>query len=430
MRSNRRGDITNTNGLKTGERHEGLNDIELAYLYLMDWEVNVISYKEHISIPNIKGLAKKYGIKSPPKEAVTSFLVRINTDNGPALVARSLMYTWDKKPIDDKKIALQSLYWKEKNIPFEFITEDQLQSVEYFHNLSFFRQIDGFDRYKKYDENSIREIQIVEKYLKAFLEKNWVLSNACNQLDQQYGLEKGTSIRCYGFLVYNHYWVIDMEKKYNFEKIPQIIETRLFEGFPLKEKKILEFRDFHKPEIEKPKQPKLLRCEYEPSSRGDEDFVIIEVSEYNPSQFVEALKEFLPPNHNNSRIPFYIKKTSRPKALWKTNNDLILNKQSFHYLINWFSTGQLDNLTIHLPDADRAGYFELDLTDIKESVKVEELKNGNFEIVKRTYFNVLWCKKCGGLLTSKYENNDGDMKAECVSCNKEWSIVPMDNEEN
>ena len=162
----------------------------------------------------------------------------------------------------------------------------------------------------------------------------------------------------------------------------------------------------------------------------DDSFLTLEVSEHNPSEYMNIIKEYIYTGDKTLNAPLYFNKTSSPRTKWEADMNLEITKELFAQLLYWYAKKLLDNFEIKISENDTLGvgsyYFNTE--DLKEIEDVKELPNGNFEIIKKERITTLWCPKCNGLLSDPYDDysdiepGPDQSLAVCLQCGNEYKL--------
>ncbi|WP_160394748.1 TnsA endonuclease N-terminal domain-containing protein [Paenibacillus sp. MMS18-CY102] len=214
-----RGLSTRDKGWTTGRVHHVLSNLELEYLYTLDWNADVTDIREQypLQIDETLDIAKRLGIKHPfvnkyNEYAVmtTDFLVDSVFNDSPVLLARSIKTESDllsKRTLE--KIMIEQLYWKERGIDFKVVTEKQIQ-----RNLAWNV---GFIHSAKASMDTLVSPQmlwLIEKRLFTMLQQQHSsYAKVALENDQALGMEGGTSLWVIKHLIANRIWEVNMSKK-------------------------------------------------------------------------------------------------------------------------------------------------------------------------------------------------------------------------
>jgi hypothetical protein len=154
------GIVSRSKGWKTGRVHHLLSQLELHYLYTLEWSDEVSDIKEQyplLPLERTLEIAESLGIKHPadpqtedPIVMTTDFLITIDTTKGKEIRARTIKpasilkgRTLEKFAIEQQFYAEQSIDWgvvPETGKPHEFI-----QNMEWLYNSKHLENIPGLD---------------------------------------------------------------------------------------------------------------------------------------------------------------------------------------------------------------------------------------------------------------------------------------------
>ncbi|MFL0248428.1 TnsA endonuclease N-terminal domain-containing protein [Candidatus Clostridium stratigraminis] len=225
------GRCSEISGWKTNSRvHQLLSDLETKYFYILEFTSEITDIREQFplldedkSISETLQIAESIGVKYPtiPKIGTknvqtTDFLITLNINGKTELKARTIKYS---KDLSDRRVIekfeIERIFWTNRGIDWKIVTEKDIDSafsfnVEFIHNAYFLRG-SNFDFEKIiYVEDALRKDLLSEP-------KN--LSKLTEVIDMKLGLIPGDSLFCIKYLIANKYWLIDMLKPINTDKI-------------------------------------------------------------------------------------------------------------------------------------------------------------------------------------------------------------------
>lgn len=209
---------TRIKGTKTGRSHHLLSDLELDYLYTLDWFENVIDIREQypLDLPETVALAKEVNIPHPPRSEpnnpsviTTDFLITIRQPIGTKEIARTI------KPSEAltnsrvlEKFEIERLYWQERNIDWGIVTELDI-------NQTLVKNLKWLYRYR--DSKSLPTTitsTIIPKLIKFMVpivkKKSVALRDATNACDKNFEMPRGNSLSLIRHLLATKKWQINL----------------------------------------------------------------------------------------------------------------------------------------------------------------------------------------------------------------------------
>lgn len=205
---------TRIKGTKTGRSHHLLSDLELDYLYILDWFEDVIDIREQypLDLPETVALSKELNIPHPPRSepnnpsvVTTDFLITIRQPIGTKEIARTI------KPSESltnsrvlEKFEIERLYWQERKIDWGIVTELEI-------NQTLVKNLKWLYRYR--DPRSLPATitsTIIPKLIKFMLpivkKKSVALRDVTNACDSNFGLPRGNSLSLVRHLLATREW--------------------------------------------------------------------------------------------------------------------------------------------------------------------------------------------------------------------------------
>ncbi|WP_232353991.1 TnsA endonuclease N-terminal domain-containing protein [[Bacillus] enclensis] len=203
-------------GWKTNREHQLFSDIERNYFYILDWAENVIDIREQFPLDRAKTLkiADKKQINhsidktnSTPIVMTTDFLITVKDKMGINFIARTIK---PKEKLNDKrvieKLEIERQYWEDEGVDWGIVSESDIPSnltsnIEIIHH--------NFD----IDED---DILLAETLYKDLVKQHGILLEALNSFDSNYGLETGSALSLFKYLLAKKIISLDMMQKINF----------------------------------------------------------------------------------------------------------------------------------------------------------------------------------------------------------------------
>lgn len=220
-------------GIKTGRSHQILSNLELAYLYLLDWSDEVVDIREQypLDLPETLALSKEVGIIHPPRSnphnplvITTDFLITIRQSIGTKEVARTIKYSKDLTNTRVlEKFEIERLYWKERQIDWGIVTELDIDEVLIKNTKWLYR----FCR-KESLPFQLKDSQItkISNYMLPFVQKRQkALRDITSECDEEFDLIPGNSLALARHLIATKSWIVNILKPIRPEQILDLIST-------------------------------------------------------------------------------------------------------------------------------------------------------------------------------------------------------------
>lgn len=217
---------TRIKGVKTGRCHQLLSNLELEYLYLLDWSEEVIDIREQypLDLKETVALAKEIGLIHPPLSnptkpivMTTDFLVTIRKSIGTNEIARTVKYSKDLTNARVlEKFEIERLYWKERRVDWGIVTELDLdktliKNIKWFYK---FRTKESLP--KSINSEIIAEISgFMLPLVKQKIQPLRLITKNC---DDKFALSSGNSLAFVRYLLATRKWQIDISKPIQPEK--------------------------------------------------------------------------------------------------------------------------------------------------------------------------------------------------------------------
>lgn len=199
-------------------QYQLMSNLERDYFYLLDFSDVVTDIREQyplLPIDETLLIAEQMGIPHPsdpktgePIVMTTDFLITANKIN----MARTV------KPLNElnndriiEKFEIERRYWKDRQIDWGIVTEEEIPKV-YVRNISWFDD--------EYDNADIVQLGIVlseqlESTLLKHLQANYPINQAAALCDATLGLESGTGLAFFRFMLARKYWRTDLSEVIN-----------------------------------------------------------------------------------------------------------------------------------------------------------------------------------------------------------------------
>ncbi|MFP5010458.1 TnsA endonuclease N-terminal domain-containing protein [Bacillus paranthracis] len=211
------GNSSRLKGWKTNRRHELLSDLERNYFFIMEWIEDIIDIREQFPLNRevTYNIAKEKGIRHPictKNETLivltTDFFLTVREGNGIKYLARTI------KPSSEleneriiEKFEIEREYWERKGIDWGIVTEKDIpiiitQNISWIHKSYYLDEIE--------DETFVK---VYSSYLMRFQNIDKNLMEICNEFEEQYNLEQGSSIKYFKHLLARKLFFVDMSSQ-------------------------------------------------------------------------------------------------------------------------------------------------------------------------------------------------------------------------
>lgn len=215
------GRVTRIKGWKTNRIHHFFSDLQTRYFYILDWLPEVRDIREHFPLLDIEEIiSDKDGLNFDafkdketafPYVICTTFFITVNTKNdGIKYLARYIKSSseLEKKLVQDN-MEIQRRYWKGKGIDWGVVTNKDIPIIKAKNIGWIHSSLNLQDRGLAIEDE--KEIGLLLKELLKDnivpLRKNFIL------FDKNYGLEMGTALAVFKYLIASRQIIIDMNKK-------------------------------------------------------------------------------------------------------------------------------------------------------------------------------------------------------------------------
>lgn len=221
------GRATRLKGWKTDRIHHLLSDLERNYFLILEWSEVVIDIREQfpllpveetLQIADELSIKHNADVKTKEKTVLTTdFLITVKKQDVISEVARTLKYSKDLNNYRTmEKFQIEKAYWDKKEINWGIVTEKQVSKVmaENIYNLhqSFYIEQDS--------DIKLRDLEMIPKLLVQKIKKqSGSIVEVTSDLDDELGLELGTSLKIFKYLIVHKKLGIDVSKRMNFNRI-------------------------------------------------------------------------------------------------------------------------------------------------------------------------------------------------------------------
>lgn len=211
-------------GWKTKRIHHFLSQLELHYMYTLEWSPSVIDIREQyplLPLERTLEIAEDLGIEHPRengkhgpfKVITTDFFLITQNESGLKTVVRSI------KPVNNldvrelEKFDIEKRYFHENGIDDWGIVTDADIPKGFIHNFEWIYDSKSLNNRPNLNLELIRKLE--PQIYKGILNEQMGLSELALKFDEKFGLEYGTCLFIIKYLLANKIWNTDMNKLIN-----------------------------------------------------------------------------------------------------------------------------------------------------------------------------------------------------------------------
>lgn len=215
-----RGNSNRLKGWKTNRGHEFLSNLEEKYFFTQEWREEVIDIREQFplnrelthKISEEKGINHPICTKTQTLVVLTTdFFLTIQSGDKIKYITRTVKPSnelEDRRTIE--KFEVERDYWARKGISWGIVTEKDIP-IALSENISWV-----YEHYYLEGIENVTLVKVFLKFLMNFQQADKNLISLCNEFDEKYNLDVGTSINYFKHLVARKVISVDMiEKKLN-----------------------------------------------------------------------------------------------------------------------------------------------------------------------------------------------------------------------
>jgi hypothetical protein len=219
-----KGYATREKGWKTGRKHHLLSDLELYFLYTLEWSPYVEDIREQyplLPLEKTLAIAKEIGVEHPRengasgpfKVITTDFFIVLRTEKGIKTCIRTI------KPVDKvdvrelEKFDIEKRFFRDLGIEDWKLVTDQNLPNNFIKNFDWFYDCKSVDNRPNINLELISSISPI--LYKAVKTEDLGLSTLALKYDDIFGLEKGSCLFIIKYLLANKIWVTDMNEIIN-----------------------------------------------------------------------------------------------------------------------------------------------------------------------------------------------------------------------
>lgn len=228
-----KGYATRDKGWKTNRIHHFLSDLELKYLYTLEWSPFVEDIREQyplLPLEKTLAIAEELGVEHPkedgasgPYKVITSdFFIVLRTDKGLETCVRTIKPENDIDNRELQKFEIEKRYFQDFGINNWKVVTDQDIPNDFIKNIEWLYDCKSINNRPNITETLIDSISPL--LYKALNTEVTGLSTIALKYDDRLGLEKGSCLFIIKHLLANKVWETDMEKLIN-PSLPLIVRN-------------------------------------------------------------------------------------------------------------------------------------------------------------------------------------------------------------
>lgn len=199
----------------TQRTHHLLSDLELATFLLLQWRSTTNDIREQFPLDRevTREISEQLGIRHPTYQGVdqymsSDFVVDCDEKNNPRFVlqVKTSEAFSDSRTIE--KLEIERRYWREKGLPFYWVTEKQIPPIVFENiNLLYNHIGDDIDQAELFVQ-----LEVFNKHLR--VNENLRVKELCMKLDASYDNETGEALYQIKRLLAQRYFHFDITKPF------------------------------------------------------------------------------------------------------------------------------------------------------------------------------------------------------------------------
>lgn len=179
----------------TQRTHHLLSDLELATFLLLQWRPTTTDIREQFPLDRevTQEISKRLGSDHPSHQGLdqymsSDFVVDSTEKDKPRFAIQVKPTEAYSNPRTIEKLEIERIYWREKGVPFFWVTEKQIPPTVFENiNLLYNHINNDDDQYEL-----LIQLEIFSKYLREYEELR--VKELCMKLDQSYDQEPGEAL--------------------------------------------------------------------------------------------------------------------------------------------------------------------------------------------------------------------------------------------
>jgi hypothetical protein len=195
--------------------HHLLSDLELATFLLLQWRSTTIDIREQFPLDRAVTLdiSKRLGIEHPNHHGVEQYMSSdfvVDTEEKDrrrfAIQVKATEAFSDSRAIE--KLEIESQYWREKGVPFFWVTENQIPPIVFENINLLYNHIDDDTG----QNDLLVQLDVFSKHIRQ--SENLRVKELCMKLDASYDHEPGEALYQIKRLLAHRYFHFDITKPF------------------------------------------------------------------------------------------------------------------------------------------------------------------------------------------------------------------------
>ena len=198
----------------TQRTHHLLSDLELATFLLLQWRSTTTDIREQFPLDRevTRELSERLGLEHPNHQGVdqymsSDFVVDSLEKDKPRFAIQVKSSEAYSNPRTIEKLEIERAYWREKEVPFFWVTENQIPPVVFENINLFYHHIDDSDQ-----EELFVQLEVFGKHLRE--NESLRVKDLCMKLDASYDHEAGESLYQVKRLLAGRYFHFDIARPF------------------------------------------------------------------------------------------------------------------------------------------------------------------------------------------------------------------------
>lgn len=199
----------------TQRTHHLLSDLELATFLLLQWRPSTTDIREQFPLDRELSLqiSQRLGIPHPSHSGVnqymsSDFVVDSLEVNKPRFAIQVKSKEAFNDPRTIEKLEIERIYWREKEVPFYWVTENQIPTVVFENINLLYNYVDVHDE----QDALLIHLEVFSKHLQA--NEMLRVKDLCMKLDVSFDHPPGESLYQFKRLLAKRYFHFDITKPF------------------------------------------------------------------------------------------------------------------------------------------------------------------------------------------------------------------------
>jgi hypothetical protein len=202
-------------GHLTQRTHHLLSDLELATFLLLQWRPTTTDIREQfpLDIELTSEITERLGVEHPSYRGVdqymsSDFVVDSVEKDKPRFTIQVKTTKAYSEARTIEKLQVERLYWREKGVPFFWVTENQIPPIVFENINIFYNHIDD----DAGQDQLLVQLDVFGKHIRA--NENLKVKDLCMKLDTSYDQQPGEALYQIKRLLAQRYFHFDITKPF------------------------------------------------------------------------------------------------------------------------------------------------------------------------------------------------------------------------